>query len=46
MAVIGPRPERPFVKEIAKIMLYETRHIINRSHRMGTSELFVWCHYR
>ena len=30
MAVIGPRPERPFfVKEIAKIMpFYETRHII------------------
>ncbi len=30
MAVIGPRPERPFfVKEIAQIMpFYETRHII------------------
>lgn len=30
MAVIGPRPERPFfVKEIAKIMpFYETRHVI------------------
>lgn len=30
MAVIGPRPERPFfVKEIASIMpFYETRHII------------------
>lgn len=30
MAIIGPRPERPFfVKEIAKIMpFYETRHII------------------
>ena len=30
MAVIGPRPERPFfVKEIAEIMpFYETRHII------------------
>ena len=30
MAVIGPRPERPFfVKEIAEVMpFYETRHII------------------
>jgi len=30
MAIIGPRPERPFfVKEIAKIMpFYETRHLI------------------
>jgi exopolysaccharide biosynthesis polyprenyl glycosylphosphotransferase len=30
MAIIGPRPERPFfVKEIAKIMpFYETRHIV------------------
>ncbi|HQZ25685.1 MAG TPA: sugar transferase, partial [Flavobacterium sp.] len=30
MAVIGPRPERPFfVKEIAEIMsFYETRHVI------------------
>lgn len=30
MAVIGPRPERPFlVKEIAKVMpFYETRHVV------------------
>ncbi|MNR54301.1 UDP-N-acetylgalactosamine-undecaprenyl-phosphate N-acetylgalactosaminephosphotransferase [compost metagenome] len=30
MAVIGPRPERPyFVNEIAKVMpFYETRHVI------------------
>jgi lipopolysaccharide/colanic/teichoic acid biosynthesis glycosyltransferase len=29
MAVVGPRPERPFVKEISEIMpFYETRHII------------------
>jgi lipopolysaccharide/colanic/teichoic acid biosynthesis glycosyltransferase len=29
MAVVGPRPERPFVKEISEVMpFYETRHII------------------
>jgi lipopolysaccharide/colanic/teichoic acid biosynthesis glycosyltransferase len=29
MAVVGPRPERPFVKEISEIMPFdETRHII------------------
>jgi lipopolysaccharide/colanic/teichoic acid biosynthesis glycosyltransferase len=31
MAVVGPRPERPFVKEISEVMpFYETRHIINQ----------------
>jgi lipopolysaccharide/colanic/teichoic acid biosynthesis glycosyltransferase len=32
MAVIGPRPERPFVKEIAKIMpLWNTAYYKTRS---------------
>jgi lipopolysaccharide/colanic/teichoic acid biosynthesis glycosyltransferase len=29
MAIVGPRPERPFCKEISEIMpFYETRHVI------------------
>jgi lipopolysaccharide/colanic/teichoic acid biosynthesis glycosyltransferase len=28
MAVIGPRPQRPFLKKLLKLCLYETRHII------------------
>jgi lipopolysaccharide/colanic/teichoic acid biosynthesis glycosyltransferase len=37
MAVVGPRPERPFVKEISEVMpFYETRHIISQG-LLGTS---------
>jgi lipopolysaccharide/colanic/teichoic acid biosynthesis glycosyltransferase len=33
MAVVGPRPERPFCKEISEVMpFYETRHIINQGY--------------
>jgi lipopolysaccharide/colanic/teichoic acid biosynthesis glycosyltransferase len=45
MAVVGPRPERPFVKEISEVMpFYETRHIIKPGlHWLGTGQLFIWC---
>jgi hypothetical protein len=43
--VVGPRPERPFVKEISEVMpFYETRHIIKaRAYWLGTGQLFIWC---
>jgi lipopolysaccharide/colanic/teichoic acid biosynthesis glycosyltransferase len=44
MAVVGPRPERPFVKEISEVMpFYETRHIIKPGLTLGTGQLFIWC---
>ena len=45
MAVIGPRPERPFfVKEIAEnhAFLRNATRNKTRTYGMGTSQLFLW----
>jgi hypothetical protein len=45
MAVVGPRPERLFVKEISEVPFYETRHIIKPGLLAGhRSSLFHMVH--
>jgi lipopolysaccharide/colanic/teichoic acid biosynthesis glycosyltransferase len=45
MAVVGPRPERPFVKEISEVMpFYETRHIIKPGLLAGHRSIIHMVH--